>query len=137
MTFEQAVQQLPVWVQYWVWCQLLGAFLLPFALLIWRESRLPAVFCLLAGLGAGLATNALYNAMGYTKLIGLGHILFWTPLAIYLVWVLRRRTLRPWPKWITVAIVATILVSLAFDYADMVRYLLGERAPLALPPAMQ
>jgi hypothetical protein len=30
-------------------------------------------------------------------------------------------------------VLATILVSLAFDYADVARYLLGERAATALP----
>lgn len=30
--------------------------------------------------------------------------------------------------------VATILVPLALDYRDLVRYVLGEGTPLALPP---
>ena len=29
----------------------------------------------------------------------------------------------------------TIIVSLAFDYVDAVRYLLGERAAVNIPPA--
>ena len=133
MTFEQAVGTLPLWVQYWAYFQLFGAFLLPFALFIWRETRLAGLIALGCGVGAGISTNALYNAMGYTKLIGLGHILFWTPLAIYLAWRLRQGTIRSWPKWIMLTILATLVVSLAFDYADSVRYLLGERTPIAMP----
>ena len=133
MTFERAVGTLPLWVQYWVYVQFFGAFLLPLVLLIWRESRIAGLIALGCGVGAGLATNALYNAMGYTKLIGLGHILFWTPLAIYLVWRLRQGEMRPWPKWIMLAVLATLVVSLAFDYADCARYLLGERTPLVVP----
>ena len=32
-------------------------------------------------------------------------------------------------------IMATIIASLAFDYVDAVRYLLGERAPVNIPTA--
>ena len=30
-------------------------------------------------------------------------------------------------------VLATILISLAFDYTDVLRYLIGERTPLAKP----
>ena len=35
-----------------------------------------------------------------------------------------------WPRRILSLVILTILVSLAFDYVDVIRYLLGERAPL-------
>lgn len=135
MSFEQAIRLLPQWVQYWAYCQLIGAFILPFALLIWRESRLAGAVSIIASVAAGFSTNALYNAMGYTRLIGLGHIIFWTPLLVYLVLQLRRGEFRSWPKWITIVIAAVLFISLAFDYADCGRYLLGERTAIAMPPA--
>jgi hypothetical protein len=46
----------------------------------------------------------LYDRMGYVKLLGLPHIVVWTPLAIYLVVLLRRDDLPMWlngaePGW--------------------------------------
>ena len=52
----------------------------------------------------------------------------WTPLVVYLL--ARRSSWRvadTWAgKWI-VAAVAVLLVSLAFDYVDVIRWLLGDR----------
>ena len=60
----------------------------------------------------------------------LPHIVIWTPLAIYL-YRRRKHFVNPWPvRWTVTALMATIVVSLGFDYVDILRYLLGERAPL-------
>lgn len=68
--------------------------------------------------------------VGYVRLIGLPHIVIWTPLAIYL-YHRRRHFVTPGPvRWTMAALMATIVVSLGFDYVDVLRYLLGERAPL-------
>jgi integral membrane sensor domain MASE1 len=71
--------------------------------------------------------------MGYVKLLGLPHIFVWTPLAIYFVTLLRRPDVPVWPRRVIVVALGTILISLAFDYTDVARYLLGERTPLARP----
>jgi hypothetical protein len=133
MTFEQAIALQPQWVQLWLKWLLFGAFVLPLALFIWRQGRMAAVLTLAAGAAAGFLTNWLFTSFGYVKLLGLGHIPFWTPLAIYLFYQLRRADMPPWPRRIIMVVLATILVSLAFDYADVARYLLGERAATALP----
>jgi hypothetical protein len=135
MTFDQAVALQPQWVQYWLYWLLFGAFVLPLALFIWRQSRMAALFTLAAGIAAGLAVNWLFNSMGYTRLLGLGHIPFWTPLAIYLFYQWRRPDMPPWPRRIIFVVLATILVSLAFDYADVARYLAGERGTVGMPAA--
>lgn len=68
--------------------------------------------------------------VGYVRLIGLPHIVVWTPLAIYL-YRRRRHFAAPWPvRWTMAALMATIVVSLGFDYVDTLRYLLGEQAAL-------
>jgi hypothetical protein len=133
MTFEQAIAQQPAWVQYWLYWLVIGTFVLPLALLIWRQTRLAAIATLAASLCGGLGVTWLYGQMGYVKLLGLPHIIFWTPLVIYLVMQHRRGDLPQWPRWILSAVIATILVSLAVDYTDAARYLLGERTPLAMP----
>ncbi len=133
MTMQQALALQPQWVQLWTNWLLIGAFVLPLGLFIWRETRLTALFNLTAGVLAGLSTSWLYNKMGYTKLLGLGHILFWTPLAIYYWRQLGRNDLPKYARWIMLIAIATILISLAFDYTDAVRYVFGNRTALALP----
>jgi hypothetical protein len=133
MTLQEAIAQQPAWIGYWLDWLLFGAFILPVALLIWRQSRVTAVASVVASLAGGWATGWLYDKMGYVKLLGLPHIIVWTPLAIYLVLQIRRTDMPKWPRWIMGVVLASILISLAFDYTDVLRYLLGERTPLAKP----
>ena len=133
MTFEEAIAQQPAWIGYWLKWLLFGAFVLPFALLIWRQSRIAAIAAIVASVAGAFGTRWLYNEMGYVKLLGLPHIIVWTPLAIYLFGQIRRADMPKWPRWIIGVVLASILISLAFDYTDALRYLLGERTPLARP----
>lgn len=66
--------------------------------------------------------------MGYVRLLGLPHILIWTPLLAYLWGQVGRPDMPRAPRLILMVVMAVILVSLAFDYADTARYILGERA---------
>lgn len=129
MTLEEAIASQPAWLGFWLNWMIVGAFLLPLTLFIWKPTRLAAVLALVTGVLAGVAVSMLYDQWGYVKLLGLPHILLWTPLALYLVHLLRRG-LEPWPKRVVIIVLATILVSLAFDYTDALRYLLGNRTPL-------
>lgn len=130
MTFEEAIATQPAWLGYWLNGLLIGAFVLPVTLLIWRQSRLAGIVTLLAsGISAVLVTW-IYGQMGYVKLLGLPHILFWTPVAIYLLGQIRRPEMPVWPARIMVVILATITISLIFDYVDVARYLLGETTPV-------
>jgi hypothetical protein len=133
MSLTEAIAQQPTWVQMWLNVLLLGAFILPLALLIWRETRLAGVATIAASVIAGFAVDWLYGQMGYVKLLGLPHIILWVPLVIYL-WSLQGKDhVRPWPRRIIWAIVAILCISLAFDITDSVRWLLGERTPTFLP----
>ncbi len=133
MTLQEAIAQQPAWIGYWLKWLLFGAFILPLALLFWRQSRVAGIVAVAASLTGALGTNWLYNQMGYVKLLGLAHIIVWTPLAIYLVYQIRRADMPKWPRWIIGVVLVSILTSLAFDYTDVLRYLLGERTPLAMP----
>jgi hypothetical protein len=133
MTLEEAIAQQPAWIGYWLYWLMFGAFVLPFALLIWRQSRIAGIAAIAAGIVAGFGVGWLHDQMGYVKLLGLPHIVVWTPLAIYLAVLLRRDDMPRWPRGIIAVVLATIAVSLVFDYVDALRYLLGERTPLARP----
>ncbi len=130
MTFEEAITMQPIWVQLWLNLLLFGAFFLPVTLLIWPASRLAGIITVLASLVGGLGVVLLYGQLGYVKLLGLPHVLIWTPVAFYLFRQIRRDDMPVWPRWIMVVVLSTILVSLLFDYADLLRYVLGERTPV-------
>jgi hypothetical protein len=128
MTLPEAIATQPAWISYWLNWMMVGAFILPLALLIWRQTRLVAVAAIVAGVLAALGTGWIYDRLGYVKLLGLPHIILWTPLAIYMIVLLRRGGLPKYARWIMLVVLATILISLAFDYTDTLRYFLGDRA---------
>ena len=127
MTLEQAIAQQPAWIGYWLNWLLFSAFILPLVLLIWRQTRIAAIVTVATGIAGAFSIGWLYDKLGYVKLLGLPHIVFWTPLAVYLVMLMRRADMPVWPRRILAVVLASILVSLVFDYVDVLRYLLGER----------
>ncbi len=134
MTLQEAIVQQPMWVQWWLYWLVAGTLIAPLGLLIWRQARIAGIATILASLVGGFGVQLLFDRMGYVKLLGLPHIVLWTPLAIYLI-LLLRRALPTYARWLVWLILATILISLAFDYTDALRYLLGNRAPHAAAPA--
>ncbi len=92
----------------------------------WRDRIVVAAAC-----AAVIVLMPLWHAqVGYVRLVALPHIVIWTPLAIYL-YRRRKHFAAHWPvRWTVAALMLTIVVSLGFDYVDVLRYLLGERAPL-------
>jgi hypothetical protein len=115
----------PAWI--WFWVNFIGAV---FALAIpFAARRIEARAALLVMALTLPAMIALHSAVGYSRLLGVVHLVLWTPFAF---WLWRRRD--AWRaretlagKWI-VLLFATMLVSLAFDYADVTRWLMGERS---------
>jgi len=116
--------QSSAWVGHWVNIMVLVIVLgLPFVL-IRKEARIAFIFII-----AGMAgVFAIYAFHGYSRLLGLGHVIGWTPALIYL-WSRRGNwdVRGSWfGKWALAASIV-IAISLAFDYADVIRWLLGER----------
>jgi hypothetical protein len=87
-----------------------------------------ARWVLAAWIGNVVFMSILYELNGYNRLLGLSHVIFWTPLVL---WLFRRRAAlrepRPFGVWV-VLLVATNSVSLVIDYVDVLRYLLGDRS---------
>ena len=133
MTFQDAITHQPLWVRLWLDWLLFVVIALPFALLVWKQSRIVILAAIIADIPAGLGTAWIYQHMGYVKLLGLAHIFFWTPLAVYLYMQLKRSDLPQWPRWIIMVVLATLVISLAFDYTDALRYILGERTATFSP----
>lgn len=129
MTLEEAIATQPQWVQIWVNVLFLGAFVLPATLLIWKPSRIAGLATVTASVLAAGGVYWLYGQLGYVRLLGLPHVILWAPLVVWL-WRQRARADMPvWPRRIILLVCAVIAVSLVFDTADVLRYLLGQRQP--------
>jgi hypothetical protein len=116
------VATLPLWVHYWMYWMLA---VLGLGSQVFSFFRAEARWMLLSFIVTIVATMALGMAVGWNKLWGVTHLVFWTPVLVYYI--------RRWPLvekksvfgvWF-VAATATLAVSLVFDAKDFVEYLLG------------
>jgi hypothetical protein len=115
--------QQPWWLI--VWLAWLG-FVNVASLAFWKEIEARWIFA--AFVGAVLLTTALYELNGYNRFLGLGHVVFWTPLMFYLYQRLSNVVgPRLFETWLRV-LMATNSLSLVIDYVDVFRYLMGDRA---------
>ena len=88
---------------------------------------------MLTSLASGIASFSIftmYDSLGMVRLFGLPHVILWTPLAIYLFTLSRKMEMPQIPVWILRIFYATIVISLIFDYWDVIRYILHDRASL-------
>jgi len=126
MTLNDHMATSPTWVI--IWMGIMGAVMvaaIPFAI-----KDLRARFAILAMIGNVIVMSALFARFGYTRILGLAHIIFWTPLLAYLWKTRNAHVERIWTgRWVKLAI-AVIFISLLFDYSDVARYLLGDHAVL-------
>ncbi len=70
--------------------------------------------------------TVLFDSVGFVRLLGLSHIVVWTPLLIYL-WTRRAECdlKTGFGKW-AMALFLSNGLSLAIDYVDIVRYMMGD-----------
>jgi len=119
--FEQMLT-FPIWVQAWIgWMMVVNLAAVLFL------GRVQARWVLAAFAGAAVLMEILFAVNGFNRLLGLGHVVFWTPLVVYLA--RQRPRLEPgsaFRAWITV-VLATNSLSLLVDYVDVIRWALGDR----------
>lgn len=133
MSFQEALTQQPQWVQLWSNWLFVGAFLLPLTLAFWKQGRVIALVTLIATIAMSLTTYWIFLQLGFVRLLGLGHLPFWIPLAYYFYQQIKRQDMPTWPHRILMIALATISISLIFDTIDVARYILGERDVMAKP----
>ena len=112
----------PQWV-YW-WTRAIDAsnwLLIPFAFYD-RRAR----WAFVAWLANIIMILGLYNIFGYTRIIGLSHIIAWTPLLIYLLPLRKSFAEENWAGRYLYWFMLMIMISLAFDYIDVIKYFLGS-----------
>jgi len=120
--FNRGVMRMPVWVRLWLVLLVSANFVVPLFYLDRLEARVVAgVFLVSAALQVLLTGIA-----GFTRLLGLGHML-WFPL-LYFLWT--RLDQIPaddvFGVWVRVLMLLNAL-SLIIDVIDVVRYVGGDR----------
>ena len=113
----------PFWLKLWIFWM---AFVNSASVFFVRRAE--ARWVLAAWLASLVTMGWLFDAHGYTRILGLAHLLWWSPLVVYLF---RRRAsfgegvFGGWARWLAI----TNAVSLAIDAVDVARFALGERGP--------
>ncbi|MGD1935729.1 MAG: hypothetical protein ACFB0Z_14725 [Candidatus Phaeomarinobacter sp.] len=111
-------------LQGWVyWMMIINT-----ASILFVIQRVEARWVLAAWVANLFLMGFLYDTYGYTRILGLSHIVLWTPLLVYL-W--RRRSEIDGSSWggrYLWVLFITNFVSLVFDYVDLVRYFMGDQA---------
>ena len=124
--FLTQLQEMPLWVQIWVtWLGLINTLSVAF---LFSRSRTEIRWTLLAWIVAFTTLMAIFALQGQemSRLMGLGHIIAWTPLVIYL-WRRRGEIYLTYSSGVYLHLLfLTNLISLMFDYVDFVRFFLGH-----------
>jgi hypothetical protein len=130
MTLNGAIAAGPAWLRAWVGLLILShVAALPFG--FWREERAikfrpecAAIF--VSFIAAAITMNWLHETYGYVRLLGLAHLIFWTPA---FVWVMSKRAAIGSNSWYGRYIHAYLLIagtSLVIDTIDVIRYAFGD-----------
>ncbi len=120
--FNKGVLKLPIYLQLWLMLLVIANLVVPLFFLNHLESQI-----VLATMLASMILMILLTSLfGFTRLLGLGHVL-WIPL-LYFLWT----RLGEIPAndlfgiWIRV-LMALNAASLAIDAIDVIRYIAGDR----------
>jgi len=118
---EHLLQE-PLWLQLWVGWLVVANL----SAVIFLVKSVEARWVLGLFIVNALFMEWLYTQVGYVRLLGLSHVIFWTPLLIYL-WKRRKFTyLSTWTGKYLYLVFITDGISLVIDYIDVARYLLGD-----------
>ena len=126
MTLNEHLFASPTWLLIWI--NILG--IVNFGAIIFAIKDWRARFVLIAMILNIVIMSALFAQYGYTRILGLSHVIVWTPLLAYL-W--KNRKAYPERVWTGRYIMLVLVIngiSLFVDYIDVIRYLLSDRAPL-------
>ena len=115
------------WMIVWLYWMSFAIIVTPLVLVFSKATRLDAVIVLLTNIAMLPGMGWVYEQMGYVRLMGIVHVILWTPLFIYLVLRAKNGEMPLLCRLIIWMFAATLAVSLVFDYTDVARYLLGER----------
>ena len=129
-TLNEAIAAQSGWLQGWVMV-LVVTHVLALAFIArrtpegWRI-RFESLAIFVSFVAAGVFMTWLYTQVGYVRLLGVAHLVFWTPVYVWVL--LHRRTLQSeglFGKYVLLYLVVAG-ISLVIDLIDLIRYLLGD-----------
>lgn len=131
VSLGEAIAMQPTWLKSWMY--LLGATNLAAVIFLakrvdgkWRP-RLEALVILISFLAAATFMEWLFEQYGYVRLLGLAHLVFWTPAY---VWILSRRKqlVADFPIFGKYVLFYLLIngISLVIDFVDVVRHFAGS-----------
>lgn len=130
-TLTEAIASEPTWLRAWVMLLVVTHTVAAIAFIVGKESggwrvRGEPIAIIVGFVAAGMLMNWMYAEYGYVRLLGLAHLIGWTPAYL---WVLTRRkrigVATLYGKYIH-AYLLIASVSLVIDTIDVIRYLLGD-----------
>lgn len=129
-TLGDAIATEPAWLQGWVMVMVVTHLIAVFFIPGRGEGRwfvrYEPVAILVSFLLAGMFMNWLYSQVGYVRLLGLAHVVFWTPAWVWVAIRIRAVGLASvFGKYLALYLVIAGF-SLVVDVVDVVRYLVGD-----------
>ncbi|MEX2206449.1 MAG: hypothetical protein WEF50_09510, partial [Myxococcota bacterium] len=129
-TLGAAMATEPLWLRAWL-AVLVSVYIAALLFIVRREAgswrvRAEPIAILASFLGSAVLMNAIYAQVGYVRLLGLAHLVFWTPVFVWIVY--RRRAIGTgslFRKYLH-AYLLIAGVSLLIDAIDVVRYFVGD-----------
>jgi hypothetical protein len=86
----------------------------------------------LAGLMIGFMIMwGIYVKKGFVRLLGLGHLIGWTPLMIWYAKVISEGKAEGVFEYWLMAVLIVNGISLVIDFVDVVRYSMGDKLPMS------
>lgn len=123
--FNRGILQLPILVRVWLMLLMSVNLLAPIIYIQRSEARI----VLLAFLASFLLMVLITGASGFTRLLGLGHVL-WVPLLFFLFSRLDSISVGgSYSAWMR-SVIALNSISLVFDLVDIVKFARGERSEI-------
>ena len=86
-----------------------------------------ALACLML---AFLIMCGIYVKKGFVRLLGLGHLIAWTPQVVWYAQVVLQGNAEGWFMYWLMSVIVVNGLSLVIDFVDVVRYSLGEKQPM-------
>ena len=86
-----------------------------------------ALVCMMA---AFLIMWVIYVKKGFVRLLGLGHLIAWTPQVAWYVQVIQQGNAEGWFQYWLISAIAVNGLCLMIDLVDVVRYSLGDKQPM-------
>lgn len=108
------------WRLWLIWLMTLNTA----AFVFW--GRIEGKVTALVWLANGTTMMAMYWLFGYTRILGLSHVIWWTPLLIWLWPRFRQHGMQgAFGIWLGLLIISDF-ASLVIDYLDVARFILGD-----------